>query len=167
MMLDNNDQAEIEVPHWFELDTEIKQFCTSMAAQGDKDLRDGAERKKYVVMLTAGDEDGGTRATLAFSAACTAISMDFDTRVFLIGDGSHWAYESACATRAQPGFPPLTELVDAFLHLGGKIYLCAACDQASKAWGRDPGGKRRNPKVQSLGLAPVLTHMVGSTTLTL
>jgi len=112
-------------------------------------------------MLTSGGEDQGTRATLAFSAACTALSLDFDTRVFLVGDGGHWAYEESCGGIARPGFPPLAELVDTFLEMGGRIYLCAACDAPGS-----PAPRQRRHKVQSLSLAPVLSHMVGSTTVT-
>jgi len=55
------------------------------------EIKHGSPRHKSVIVLTSGNEDGGKRATLAFSAACTAQAMELDTRVFLVGDGSHWA----------------------------------------------------------------------------
>lgn len=166
MSIKHDDLAEIEVPHWLEIDTEIRHICSAKSDQAEAAPHDGSKRKQYVVMLTSGDGDGGKRATLAFSAACTAIAMDFDTRVFLIGDGSQWAYERASDSLIQPGFPPLSELIDSFMNLGGKIYLCAACDQEQPAGDHAHAVNRRRPKVQNLGLAPVLTHMVDSTTVT-
>ena len=165
-MTTDDDCAEIDVPHWFEIDSQIRQICTGASIGTETTRADKAAPRKYVVMLTSGVDDGGKRATLAFSAACAAISMDFDTLVFLIGDGSDWAYEDACAPVLQPGFPPLTELVDSFLNLGGRIYLCAACDQESRGPGRAKGETRRRHKVQASGLAPFLVHMVGSTCVT-
>ena len=53
------------------------------------------QNRNYVIMLKSGLDDGGKRATLAFSAACSARAMDLKTQVFLIGDGSHWAYEAS------------------------------------------------------------------------
>src|SRR5215510_8375823 len=85
-------------------------------------------RDPYAVILASGAEDGGKRATLALSAACTAQAMDLDTIVFLVGDGVHWGYEgNAEAVHAQ-GFPPLAELIEAFLECGGQVLLCSACD---------------------------------------
>lgn len=44
-------------------------------------------------MLTSGNDDGGKRATLAYTAATCAAAMDRRTIMFLVGDGAHWAYE--------------------------------------------------------------------------
>lgn len=165
--MDNKDDvAEIDVPHWLEIDTEIKQMCAAEVQPEGQAPGDPIHPRNYVVMLTAGQEDGGKRATLAFAAACTAIAMDFSTRVFLIGDGGHWAYEGACDGVSQPGFPPLKELMESFLNHGGKIYLCAACDQIAHGKTRGVGVRQRLPKIQTQGLAPALAHMVGSTTVT-
>jgi predicted peroxiredoxin len=166
MMGNDDDFGEVDVPHWFDIHSQIRQLCATASAKVDEEPGSAIEQKKYVEMLTSGDEDEGKRATLAFSAACAAISMDFNTVVFLIGDGSHWAYEGACNPVAQPGFPPLGDLIDSFLNLGGRIYICAACDQVSNTSDKAKGDKRRRQRIQTLGLAPVLTHMVGSTSVT-
>ncbi len=166
MMVSNDDATEIDVPHWFEIAAEIKQIYTPKSANVENGLGDSEDKKKYVVLLTSGNEDGGKRATLAFSAACTAISMDFDTVVFLMGEGSHWAYEGACNSVVQLGFPPLAELLDSFLSLGGRIYSCAACDEAANGLKRMHGERKRRHNIQTLGLAPVLTHLVDSTSVT-
>jgi len=111
-------------------------------------------------------EDQGKRATLAFSAACTALALDLDTQVYLIGDGSYWAYEGAGADVHQKGFPPLLELIDTFLELGGEVNICAACDAVCSLPGPDESGRKRRREIQPRGLAAVLSHMVGGTSLT-
>ncbi len=63
-----------------------------------------------MVLLATGNDDGGKRATLAFTAATCAAAMDKRTIVFMVGDGAHWAYEGRALGVQQKGFPPLEEL---------------------------------------------------------
>lgn len=155
-------EAEIEVTHWFDIDSQIRLLAKTEAAR----LEDEKNKKNYVVMLTADNADGGKRATLAFSAACAAIAMDLKAIVFLIGDGSHWAYEGACDDVVAKGFPPLSELMETFIELGGNIYICAACDQVCTVPDEVGTVKQRHPAIQPRGLAAILTHMVGGTSVT-
>ena len=155
-------ETEIEVTHWFDIDSQIRLLAKTEAAR----LEDEKNKKNYVVMLTADQSDGGKRATLAFSAACAAIAMDLNAIVFLIGDGSYWAYEGSCDDVVAKGFPPLTELVDTFLELGGNIYICATCDQVCSVPDEVGTMKKRHPAIQPRGLAAILTHMVGGTSVT-
>jgi predicted peroxiredoxin len=126
-----------------------------------------ANLNNYVVVLSSGAEDGGKRATLAFSAACTAQAMELDTQLFLVGDGSHWAYQGSCDGITQKGFPALTSLVESFVELEGKIFVCSACDTVC-AMPVDSEGKilRRQPFIQPRGLASILEHMVGGSSIT-
>jgi predicted peroxiredoxin len=120
----------------------------------------------YVVMLTAGQEDGGKRAILAFSLACTAQSMGRNTIIFMIGDGAHWAYEGHATAIDVAGFPPLDELMESFIELGGELYVCSACD---KVCSMPTGGGMpltRKPEVQPLGLASLLPHLEGARSIT-
>lgn len=155
-------EAEIEVTHWFDIDSQIRLLAKTETAR----LEDEKNKKNYVVMLTADNADGGKRATLAFSAACAAIAMDLKAIVFLIGDGSHWAYEGACDDVVAKGFPPLSELMETFIELGGNIYICAACDQVCTVPDEVGTVKQRHPAIQPRGLAAILTHMVGGTSVT-
>jgi predicted peroxiredoxin len=117
-------------------------------------------RSPCAVILASGDEDGGTRATLALAAACAAQAMDLDTVVFLLGDGARWAYDGNAEQVHAPGFPALADLIDAFVDAGGRLLLCSACDAACAA----PGARRRDVRVS--GLASLLSHAAGGSTVT-
>ena len=86
-----------------------------------------SERRSLMVVLATGNDDGGKRATLAFSVACTSLAMGATTRVFLVGDGSYWGFEGRAREVHQPGFPPLQALMAEFTELGGDICICSAC----------------------------------------
>ena len=164
----NNDMAvqlDADVPHWIDIDKAIQpQIYAATAKSGA--APDKQANRNYVVMLTCGGNDGGKRATLAFATACAALSLDLDTHVFLIGDGSHWAYEGNSDPVTEPGFPPLSELMDDFTDLGGEIYICATCERVCSAPGKDGQERKRRPEIQPQGLASVLSYMVGGTSIT-
>jgi predicted peroxiredoxin len=166
----NNDlcaQLGLNVPHLLRIDPENVTSPRFYAATPK--LAPASEKqagRNYMVMLTSGNHDGGKRATLAFAAACAALSLDLETRVFLIGDGSHWAYEGNSDSVAEPGFPPLSELITDFTDLGGEIYICATCERVCSTQGEDGLGRRRRPEIQPQGLASVLSCMVGGTSIT-
>ena len=44
--------------------------------------------RSLVVLLTSGPEDGGTRATLALSAAVIAVCLDHRVQLFMVGAGA-------------------------------------------------------------------------------
>jgi predicted peroxiredoxin len=155
--------TEVDVPHWIEIASELP--LHSQAHQTFQEPLGGAWRNS-VIMLVSGPEDGGRRATLAFAAACTALSLDLNAQVFLIGDGSHWAYAGASDGVHQKGFPPLAELIDTFLDLGGEVSICSACDGVCSLPGADGDARRRRQEIQPRGLAAVLAHLVGGTSLT-
>lgn len=121
--------------------------------------------KTYVLVLATGLDDGGKRATLAFSAACSALAMDMPTHVFMVGDGSHWAYEGHADPVHQAGFPALTELMDAYVELGGNLYLCSACDQVCSVPMFDGAVLKRRAGVEIRGLVSILDYAAGGTTI--
>lgn len=157
--------ADMDVPHWFEIGTSIRELVHGGPAVAPQ-AQDRRAGRNYTVILTSGCDDTGKRATLAFAAACAAIALNFDTQVFLIGDGSHWAYEGSSAPVTQPGFPPLSELMDIFTGLGGKTYLCATCESVCSVPGEDGDVRLRRQEIQPRGLAAVLSDMVGGTSMT-
>ncbi len=124
--------------------------------------------KNYLVLLTSGSEDGGKRATLAFCAACSAVALNKETQVFLVGDGGHWAYEGSADCVNQEGFPPLKELIQDFLELGGKIYICTTCERfcAISQDGPEAGKAVRKEEIQPRGFSAVLGEMAGAASLT-
>jgi predicted peroxiredoxin len=122
--------------------------------------REESVHRKLIVMLASGREDGGRRATLAFSAAVAALSMDQDVQVFLVGDGAYWAYEGRTEGIYQNGFPALEELVESFAELGGEIYVCSACDQVcSIPSDAGAGPLQRRREIRPRGLAAVLADL--------
>jgi predicted peroxiredoxin len=126
-----------------------------------------ANFNNYVVVLSSGTEDGGKRATLAFSAACTAQAMELDTQLFLVGDGSHWAYQGSYDGISQKGFPTLASLVENFVELEGKIFVCSACDTVcTMPVSSDGRIIHRQPFIHPRGLASILEHMVGGSSIT-
>jgi predicted peroxiredoxin len=165
----NDDDAavlsDVEVPHWIDIDKAIQeQIYAATSKSAPKPDRQAG--RNYVVMLTSGCNDGGKRATLAFAAACAALSLDLDTVVFMIGDGSHWAFEGSSDPISEPGFPPLSELMDVFTDLGGEIYVCATCEKICSIPGEDGQIRKRRSEIQPRGLATVLSQMIGGTSVT-
>ncbi|MDP2832545.1 MAG: DsrE family protein [Pseudomonadota bacterium] len=115
----------------------------------------------YTVILASGTEDGGKRATLALSMACTALSMDLSTHLFLVGDGSYWAYQGHADGIQVAGFPSLDELLESFVDLGGDLAVCSTCNQAlCHASGSLDKALTRRPGVQIQGMATVMEHLL-------
>ncbi len=82
--------------------------------------------EKLVIMCTHGPEDP-ERATIPFVLATTAQASDVEivmgfqaTGVLVVTKG---AVEHICA----PGFPPLAQLLDAYVEAGGVLYVCGPC----------------------------------------
>lgn len=125
------------------------------------------EPRHCTVILVSGAADGGVRATLAFTAALSAATMDQPTLVFLAGDGATWAYEGRTDGVRVPGFPALAALVDAFVAAGGQIGLCTPCDAACNlAADGAAGPPARLRSVRLQGMPSVLTHAVDGSVLT-
>jgi len=117
---------------------------------------------KMLIMLTTGPEDGGKRATLAFSAACCAAAMGTRTSVFLVGEGAVWGYVGRASGVQQPGFPPLEELVTDFVDAGGEGLICSACDQVCVTLPTDDRWSPRRARFRPAGMATVLSEMQGA-----
>jgi len=124
-------------------------------------------KKSMVVILATGSEDEGKRATLAFSAACTALSMDKETQVFLVGEGAYWAYEGRAHGVQMTGFPPLEDLISMFLDLDGQIHVCSTCDQVCGVPSdAEAGDVVRRPTIKPRGMASVLSDLVTGSSVT-
>lgn len=96
-----------------------------------------AAKDSVLIMLMSGIEDGGKRATLALSAACSALAMDKDVSIFLVGDGAYWADIRNTDGVEVPGFPPIEILLESFQELGGNITICSTCASSSAVCGLD------------------------------
>ena len=128
---------------------EVIEECTDLATQ-----------ETLVVVLATGGDDGGKRATLAFTAATCAAAMDKRTVMFMVGDGAHWAYEGRTIGVQQEGFPPLEELMDSLIEMDGEMYVCSACDTVCSVPSDDETENlKRHPAIQPRGMSAVLADI--------
>jgi predicted peroxiredoxin len=133
---------------------------TNNTAEVIDNCTDLATQETLVVLLATGGDDGGMRATLAFTAATCAAAMDKRTVVFMVGDGAHWAYEGRTAGVLQKGFPPLQELMDCLVEMGGEMYVCSTCDGVCSVPSDDLADDvKRHPAIQPLGMSAVLADI--------
>ncbi len=82
---------------------------------------------RHLLVLTHGQEDGGSRATLAFALAVSLQAMGADVVVYLHSHASVWAFEKVSQNIHIPGFDSLGVYIDLFLEAKGTIYACASC----------------------------------------
>jgi predicted peroxiredoxin len=125
----------------------------------------GTQESKLLVIVATGKEDGGKRATLAFSAACCSAAMGSRTCVFLVGEGADWGYVGRSAGVSQPGFPPLDELMSSFVEIGGEGMICSACHEVCAAPDANTGPAVRRDGFRPAGLASVLAEFQGASAL--
>lgn len=128
----------------------------------------GAE--KVLVILTSGSEDGGKRATLAFSAACSGLAVDKKVSLFLVGDGAFFADKSNCENMVTPGFPPLEALIESFIDLGGELTICSTCAGEGAVCGIDEAKKmaalQLRAEIKVRGFTSLIDDAQGATILT-
>ena len=110
--------------------------------------------QSLTIMLMSGTEDGGKRATLAFVAALSAAAMERPVQVFLAGDGAIWGDPDQADQVEMPGFPPLAELIQEYLDLGGVLLVCSTCEHFCSARSATVG--RRWSELQVRGMAALL-----------
>jgi len=135
-------------------------MCANSTARVIGNHPDMATEAPLVVMLATGSDDGGKRATLAFTAATCAAAMDKRAIVFMVGDSAHWAYEGRATGVQQKGFPPLEELVDCLVEMGGEMYVYSTCDEVCSVPSDDERENlKRHSAIQPRGMSAVLSDM--------
>ena len=83
--------------------------------------------KKSFIFAPHGGEDA-ERASICFSMACAALSLDVDVTMALQGEGVFLAKKGHVEhIHATGGFSPLSKLINDFVELGGKILVCKPC----------------------------------------
>lgn len=112
------------------------------------------------ILLMSGKEDGGKRATLAFVAAVSAAAMERPVQVFMAGDGALWGDPGQAQGVEMQGFPPLVELVQEFLDLGGVLLVCSTCERFCMPQKSD-AAENRWPTLQVRGMAALLESQGG------
>ncbi len=82
--------------------------------------------EKLVIMCTHGPEDA-ERATIPFVLATAAQASDVEVSLGFQATGVLLATKGQIEHICAPGFPPLKQLLDAYLEAGGKLYVCGPC----------------------------------------
>ena len=117
-------------------------------------------QETMVVILATGNDDGGQRATLAFTAATCAAAMDKRVIMFMVGDGAYWAYEGHTKGVQKNGFPALEELMSSFIELDGAMYICSTCDKVcSVPSDNNAENFKRHSAIQPRGMSAVLSDI--------
>jgi len=87
--------------------------------------------EKIVIVATHGPEDP-ERASLPFVMANAALAMDAQATVVLQSTAVILATKGCYEHVFAAGLPPLKELVDTFLEVGGRLMVCIPCIQERK-----------------------------------
>lgn len=85
-----------------------------------------AEKQGILIIATHAGEDP-ERATFPFVMGNASFAMDEPATVVLQGSGVFLAKKGYANHVHASGFDPLPKLIDSFLELGGKIFVCAPC----------------------------------------
>ena len=83
--------------------------------------------KKILYIGTHADDDP-EKAAMPIVMACAALAMDIKATITLQGNAVYLA-KKGFAEKVLPGggFPPMKELLDNFMELGGELKVCVPC----------------------------------------
>jgi predicted peroxiredoxin len=90
-----------------------------------------ADKEKILLMCTHGPEDA-ERATIPFVIATAAQASDVEAVIGFQVNGVLLVRKGCAEHVFAPGFPPLKDLMDAFIEAGGKIFVCGPCVTSRK-----------------------------------
>lgn len=82
--------------------------------------------EKLVIMLTSGPGDA-EMCTIPFVMATAAQASDVEVLVGLQGKAAWLAQKGIIEHIQAAGFPPLKDLLEAYIEAGGEIYVCGPC----------------------------------------
>lgn len=139
--------------------SEIRGYAMSAA-----DAANGDAERVLTILLMTGKGDEGKRATLAFVAAVSAAAMERPVQVFLAGDGVCWANPDEARAVGITGFPPLADLIEEYLDLGGKLLACSTCERFCLTL-HEPSGAPRWSALEVRGMAALLDSQGGGASL--
>ncbi len=91
--------------------------------------------EKLAIVCTHGPEDP-ERATIPFVLATAAQASDVEVVMGFQVNGMMLAKKGCAEHVFAAGFPPLKELIDAYVEAGGELYLCGPCVSSRRM---DPG----------------------------
>ncbi len=82
--------------------------------------------EKLVIMVTHGPE-APERATIPFVMATAAQASDVDVLMGFQADGVLLVKKGIADDICAPAFPPLKDLLAAYIEAGGKLFACGPC----------------------------------------
>jgi len=83
--------------------------------------------EKILYMCTCG-ESSSEVAHIPFVLGNAALAMDIEAKIVLQGDAVNIAKKGYAETMPPGGgFPPMKELLESFLELGGILWVCGPC----------------------------------------
>ncbi len=85
------------------------------------------EKKEKVLYIATHAGEDPERASLPFVLGVAALAMDVEATVALQGTGVYLAKKGIMENVFAAGLPPLKQLVDDFLELGGNLWVCTPC----------------------------------------
>jgi predicted peroxiredoxin len=87
--------------------------------------------EKLIFMCTHGPEDP-ERATIPFVTATAAQASDVEVLMGFQSTGVLLVQKGVAEHILAPGFPPLKDLMDAYVEAGGRFYVCGPCVNSRK-----------------------------------
>jgi predicted peroxiredoxin len=91
-----------------------------------------------------------------FVTGTTAQAQDVDANIFLMMDAVMLMKKGMAEKVKAPGFPPLPELIDAFLEAGGKIQVCSNSVEFRGIGEKD----LRDPRIEIAGAATMVDEIL-------
>lgn len=85
-----------------------------------------------LVIIATHAEESPDKATIPFVMGNAALAMDVRATIILQVTGVYLAMKGYADHVHAAGFPPLSELIEAFFEAGGQIMVCSPCMSARK-----------------------------------
>ncbi|MFW9964492.1 MAG: DsrE family protein [Candidatus Sifarchaeia archaeon] len=92
----------------------------------------------------------------SFITGTTAQAQDIEANIFLMMDAVMLMKKGAAEKVKAPGFPPLPDLIDAFLEAGGKIQVCSTSVEFRGIGQED----LRDPRIEIAGAATMVDEVL-------
>lgn len=89
-----------------------------------------SDKPEKLVIISTHAEESPDRATIPFVMGSAALAMDVEVTIILQITGVYLGMKGYAEHVHASGFPPLTELMEAFFEGGGKLMACSPCIQA-------------------------------------
>ena len=85
------------------------------------------EKEEKVLYFCTHAADDPEKASIPFVMAGAALAMDIKATIALQGKGVELAQKGYADKMLGTEFPPMKKLLDDFLELGGKLWVCVPC----------------------------------------